>query len=287
MRAVIQAGGVGSRLRPYTTVVPKPLMPVGEMPILEIVIRQLAADGFHDITITVGHLAHLIRAFFGDGSAFGVKIDYVVEDKPLGTIGALSRVPGLDRPFLVMNGDLLTDIEYRRFFEEHLASGAPMTVAVYNKRVPISLGVIEYDDCHQVVGFSEKPVKDFWVSMGVYAMSPAMLGQIPRDTHFGFDDLMAKTLREKTPVRVAPFEGLWLDIGRHEDYEEATRIFEENWHRFIRGPEADARDGEIGLVGRVGQVGQVGRCGGGGGAARAAQGGSGVVHGQDARATVL
>jgi len=234
MRAVIQAGGVGSRLRPYTTVVPKPLMPVAEMPILEIVIRQLVAHGFTAITITVGHLAHLIRAFFGDGSAFGVDIDYVVEDKPLGTIGALSEVPGLDGPFLVMNGDLLTDIDYRRFLEEHVASGLPMTVAVYDKEVPISLGVIEYDTDRHITGFSEKPVKTFSVSMGVYAMDPEMLEHVPPRTHFGFDDLMDCVLRERLPVRVAPFCGLWLDIGRHEDYEAATRIFEENRDRFLK-----------------------------------------------------
>ena len=233
MRAVIQAGGVGSRLRPYTTVVPKPLMPVAEMPILEVVIRQLAAHGFTDVTITVGHLAHLIQAFFGDGSKFGVEIDYMVEDKPLGTIGALSRVPRLDTPFLVMNGDLLTDIDYGHFLREHVESGAPMTVAVYNKQVPISLGVIEYDESYHITGFVEKPTKVFSVSMGVYAMSPEMLGHIPADTHFGFDDLMAGTQREGLAVRVAPFDGLWLDIGRHEDYEEATRVFEENRDRFL------------------------------------------------------
>jgi len=233
MRAVIQAGGVGSRLRPYTTVVPKPLMPVGDMPILEVVIRQLVAHGFPRITITVGHLGHLIRAFFADGSAFGASIDYVIEDRPLGTIGALRRVRGLDRPFLVMNGDLLTDINYRRFFQQHLGSGAAMTVSVYTKAVPISLGVIEYDGRNRITGFAEKPVRTFSVSMGVYAMNPEMLGHIPADLQFGFDDLMARVLERKLPVRVAQFEGLWLDIGRHEDYEEATRVFQENRHRFL------------------------------------------------------
>lgn len=234
MRAVIQAGGIGSRLRPYTTVVPKPLMPVAEMPILEIVMRQLAAHGFDHVTITIGHLAHLIRAFFGDGSKFGLLIDYVIEDKPLGTIGALSKVSGLTEPFLVMNGDLLTDIDYRQFYDSHVAWGGPMTVAVYNKEVPISLGVIEYDQERRIRGFAEKPVKTFSVSMGVYAMSPRMLQHIPPDTHFGFDDLMDCVLREDLAVRVAPFDGLWLDIGRHEDYEEATRIFEENRDRFLK-----------------------------------------------------
>ncbi len=233
MRAIIQAGGVGSRLRPYTTVVPKPLMPVAEMPILEVVIRQLARHGFSGITITVGHLAHLIEAFFGDGSAFGVRVDYLLEEQPLGTIGAISMVPGLDEPFLVMNGDLLTDVDYGRFYKEHVASGAPMSVAVYEKEVPISLGVIEFDADHRIVGFAEKPVKRFPVSMGVYAMSPEMLDHIPTGEHFGFDDLMAKVIRENIAVRAVEFDGIWLDIGRHEDYDGATRMFEENRERFL------------------------------------------------------
>jgi NDP-sugar pyrophosphorylase family protein len=233
MRVVIQAGGIGSRLRPYTTVVPKPLMPVAEMPILEIVVRQLRHFGCDHITITTGHLAHLIRAFFGDGSQFGVPIDYVREDKPLGTIGALTLVDGLDRPFLVMNGDLLTDIDYRDFYERHVASGTPLTVSVYNKVVPISLGVIEYDGDRRIRAFHEKPTKVFPVSMGIYAMAPSMLDHIPPDTHFGFDTLMECVFRENIPARADPFGGLWLDIGRHEDYDEATRVFEENRERFL------------------------------------------------------
>jgi len=236
MRVIIQAGGVGSRLRPYTTVVPKPLMPVGEMPILEIVIRQLARYGFKDITITVGHLAHLIRAFFGDGSAFGVSIDYMLEDRPLGTIGAVSMVERLTEPFIVMNGDLLTDINYKEFYDGHVASGAPMSVATYTKEVPISLGVIELDGDSRIIGFVEKPVKTFSVSMGVYVMDPEMLSHIPAGEYFGFDDLMAKAIRDGIPVRAVGFDGIWLDIGRHEDYDNATRVFEENRERLL-GPD--------------------------------------------------
>jgi NDP-sugar pyrophosphorylase family protein len=205
------------------------------MPILEIVIRQLATRGFDRITITVGHLAHLIRAFFGDGAKFGVGVDYVIEDRPLGTIGALSRVEGLTEPFLVMNGDLLTDLDYAAFLREHVASGAPMTVSVYRKRVPLSLGVIQYDHNHRVTGFAEKPTEVFPVSMGIYGMSPEMLDHIPPDTYVGFDDLMARALDEDLPVRVAPFEGLWLDIGRHEDYEDATFVFEKHRGRLLEG----------------------------------------------------
>jgi NDP-sugar pyrophosphorylase family protein len=233
MKAVLQAGGLGSRLRPYTTVVPKPLMPVAEMPILEIVVRQLVQAGFTDITITVGHLAHLIEAFFGDGSTFGADIDYVLEDRPLGTIGAVSTVPELDEPFLVMNGDLLTDLDYGRFFETHRSSDVLMTVSVCRKEVPISLGVIDFDDQFRVTAFAEKPVKTYWVGMGIYAMSPQMLEHIPRGEYFGFDDLMERTIRNNLPVRVVPFDGLWLDIGRHEDYAEATRVLDENRERLL------------------------------------------------------
>jgi len=235
MRAILQAGGVGSRLRPYTITVPKPLMPVSDMPILEVVMRQLARKGFRDITITVGHLAHLIEAFFGNGSKFGVNIDYVVEDKPLGTVGAASVVEGLAEPFLVMNGDLLTDIDYGEFMRDHVASGAPMSVGVYRKEIPISLGVIEFDGDFHVTSFAEKPVKKYWVSMGVYAMNTGMLEHIPAGEYCGFDTLMERVIREKLPVRVVPFDGIWLDIGRHEDYEDATRVFEENRDKFL-GP---------------------------------------------------
>ena len=234
MRAILQAGGVGSRLRPYTITVPKPLMPVSDMPILEVVIRQLAQKGFRDITITVGHLAHLIEAFFGDGSNLGVNIDYVVEDKPLGTIGATSVVNGLNRPFLVMNGDLLTDIDYGEFMRDHIASRAPMSIGVYEKEIPISLGVIEFDSDCRVTSFAEKPVKKHWVSMGVYAMNPEMLEHIPVGEYCGFDTLMERVIREKLPVRVLPFDGIWLDIGRHEDYENASRVFEGNRDRFLK-----------------------------------------------------
>src|SRR5262245_6383745 len=153
---VIQAGGKGSRLYPYTKVLPKPLMPVGSMPILEIMLRQLAHQGFRDITISVGYLGHMIRLHCGDGSAWALRINYVSEDHPLGTMGPIKLVEGLDRPFLVMNGDLLTDFDFTELLRQHQAFGGPLTIGTYLKEVNISLGVLETNASHRVVGFREK-----------------------------------------------------------------------------------------------------------------------------------
>jgi NDP-sugar pyrophosphorylase family protein len=227
-RAVIQAGGKGTRLYPYTTVLPKPLMPIGDAPILEVVVRQLVHYGFRDITITVGHLGHLIMAVLGDGSRFGARIDYAREAKPRGTIGALSHLRDLDGPLLVMNGDLLTDFDYRAFLDAHLDGGTDLSVGVYNKRIPVSLGVLDLDAGGRAVGFREKPVLSFSCSMGIYAVSPGLIPHIPRTGVFGFDDLMARCLERNIAVRAHPFDGLWLDIGRPEDYAAAAKLFHEH-----------------------------------------------------------
>ncbi|MBU4461353.1 MAG: NTP transferase domain-containing protein [Verrucomicrobia bacterium] len=232
-RALIQAGGKGTRLLPYTNVLPKPLLPVGDLSILEVVIRQLVHQGFDRITITVGHLAHLIRAVIGDGSQWGASIDYVVEDEPRGTIGAARQVPDLDGPFLVMNGDLLTDFNYRSFMEEHVRSDCMVSIGVYHKRVAISLGVFDLDAGGRITGFHEKPTYDFPCSMGIYAFDPRVLPRIPEKGFFGFDDLMRLCLAEGIPVRASVFNGLWLDIGRPDDYAQATAIFEQHRARLL------------------------------------------------------
>jgi NDP-mannose synthase len=232
-RAVIQAGGRGTRLYPYTTILPKPLMPIGDAPILEIVVRQLVHYGFRDITITIGHLGHLIMAVLGDGSRWGARIDYQGEERPRGTIGALSRIKGATGPLLVMNGDLLTDFDYRAFMGAHVAGRTDLSVGVYRKLVPVSLGVFDLDDDHFATGFREKPVLSFPCSMGVYAVSPGLLPLIPRTGIFGFDDLMALCLKERIPVRAHPFDGIWLDIGRPEDYETAARVFRDYQNRLL------------------------------------------------------
>jgi NDP-sugar pyrophosphorylase family protein len=232
---ILLAGGKGTRLAPYTTVLPKPLMPVAEMPILEIVIRQLRHYGFRNIVISVGHLEGLIRAFFGDGSKWGVKIDYVSEDTPLGTIGPVRLVSGLDKPFVVMNGDLLTSIDYGALYDYHLAGKQAATVATTTKEIRISLGVLDIDADRNLVGFREKPVHSYSASMGIYVFSPSIIDFIPPRTHYGFDNLMLDMLSKKQMIRSYPYDGLWLDIGRHEDYEHASEEFERNRKALLPG----------------------------------------------------
>jgi NDP-sugar pyrophosphorylase family protein len=235
-RAIIQAGGKGTRLYPYTAVLPKPMMPIGDFPILEIVLRQLVHHGFHDITITVGHLGHLIMAVLGDGSRFGARVQYLREEQPRGTMGGLSRFRDLDEPLLVMNGDLLTDFNFRSFMRAHLEGDASLSVGVYYKQIPVSLGVLELDDTHRAIGFREKPVLSFPCSMGIYAVSPDLIPLIPSKGLFGFDDLMALCLDENIPVQARRFDGLWLDIGRPEDYASATQLFQEHKARLFPPP---------------------------------------------------
>ncbi len=230
---IIQAGGQGMRLRPYTAILPKPLMPVDDMPILEIVIRQLTHYGFTDLYITTGHLAHLIESFFGDGSAWHAHIQYVREDQPLGTIGPVRKLPRPDQPFLVMNGDVLTDINYRALYDHHLATGCLLTVAIYQGQIPVSLGVIDFDDQQHIVGFREKPSLYFWGSMGIYVFSSELWDMIPSDTNYGFDRLMADLLVQRKTAQVYPWSGLWLDIGRPEDYEHAADEFRRHRQRFL------------------------------------------------------
>lgn len=232
-KVVIQAGGKGSRLYPYTKVLPKPLMPVGGMPILEVVIRQLASHGFRDLVITVGHLGDMIRWCCGDGARWGVHIAYCAEAQPLGTMGPLRQVDGLDRPFLVMNGDLLTDLDYGSFFRWHLAGNAPLSIATYMKPVNISLGVLEMDSQQRVIGFQEKPTLHFPCSMGVYGMNPELLDLIPEGQPFGFDDLMHEMLGRGIAARAFPFRGTWMDIGRPEDFQLACEAFEKQPELFL------------------------------------------------------
>ena len=218
-RAVVLCGGRGARLRPYTTVLPKPLMPIGDRPILEIVLASLRDAGVRRVTLCVGHLAHLIRAFFDDGSRHGLAIDYAVEDQPLGTIGPLAFVDDLGEDFLVLNGDVLTDLDPMALFREHLAYGADLTIATHRREVRVDFGVLEAGDDGAVRAFAEKPVERFEVSMGVYAMNRRVLGLFERGKPFGFDDLVLGLLASGRPVRRMLHRGEWLDIGRLDDYE--------------------------------------------------------------------
>lgn len=228
------------RLRPYTTVLPKPLMPVGDRPILDIIVRQLRHHGFERLTIVTGHLAELIEAFFGDGERFGIAIDYFREDEPLGTVGALALLDGLDEDFLVMNGDVLTDLAYGEFLDQHVASGAAASVAAHRREVQVSLGVLQFEDAgdaDRLTGYIEKPTYHYEVSMGVYAFAPRVLEQIEPNRRLDFPDLVLRLLEAGETVRARRSENdYWLDIGRHDDYETAMDEFERMRDRFLPGP---------------------------------------------------
>jgi NDP-sugar pyrophosphorylase family protein len=219
---VVLCGGQGMRLRPYTTVLPKPLMPIGDRPILEVVLGNLRDCGFRDVTLCVGHLGELIHTFFGNGQRFGLNIEYVFEDQPLGTIGPLAFVKDLGESFVVMNGDLLTDIDPGTLLKRRDEVDADLVIATTQRQVRIDYGVIETgEDNRTVTGFLEKPVSRYEVSTGVYAMSRRVLGHFKPGDAFGFDQLVLSLLAHNRPVERILHTGQWLDIGRLEDYEAA------------------------------------------------------------------
>ncbi len=234
-RAVILAGGKGTRLRPYTVVLPKPMMPIGEYTILEVVIRQLARHGFDRITLAVNHQAELFKAFFGDGSKWRVRIDYSLEDRPLGTMGPLRLIGDLPAHFLVMNGDILTDLNYAEFHIEHARSEQLFTIASHRREQRIDYGVLETDGEGKLRGFQEKPTTNYVVSMGIYMVGREILSYIPENAPYGFDNLMLDLLNAKQPVNVKTFDGYWLDIGRPDDYLQAIEEFERMKDRLING----------------------------------------------------
>jgi NDP-mannose synthase len=238
-RAVILAGGKGMRLRPYTAVIPKPLMPVGDRPVLDIVVRQLKNCGFERITIATGYLAELIEAFFRDGQAYGIKIDYNREVEPLGTVGALAMIDGLDEDFLVMNGDTLTDMDFAALLQRHRKSGAAATIATTEREVQVSLGVLHFDEngtadgSHRLTGYTEKPKIKYQASMGIYCFSPRVLQHIEHGEQLDFPTLVGRLLKAREEVRAWICSDYWLDIGRHDDYEQAQDEFERMRERLI------------------------------------------------------
>jgi NDP-mannose synthase len=224
MKAVILAGGRGTRLRPYTTVFPKPLMPIGDKPILEILIRQLSAQGFKDIVLTVGYLSELIAAFLGDGSRFGVNVRYSREEKPLGTAGGLGLIKeDLGDTFLMANGDLLTTLSFADLVDYHKKNNAVATIALKRRQIHIDFGVIEMDGhTNSVNGYTEKPTVEHLVSMGVYVLSSAVLEYVRPKEYLDFPTLIQTLLAQGKTVKGYVFDGYWLDIGRPEDYEKAN-----------------------------------------------------------------
>jgi NDP-sugar pyrophosphorylase family protein len=225
MHAVILAGGKGTRLAPYTTVFPKPLVPIGDMPILEIVVRQLHYFGVRHITMAVGYLAELIMAYFGDGSRFDVEIQYSREDRPLGTAGPLALIPGLNETFLVLNGDLLTTLNFGDLINYHNEKSPVATVATYKRQLQIDFGILKVDGASNIVDYLEKPKYTHWVSMGVYVFEPEALSFLDTGQYFDLPEFILRLLSNKKSVGAYPFDGYWLDIGRPGDYERAVEQF--------------------------------------------------------------
>lgn len=232
-RAIILAGGKGTRLRPYTVVLPKPLMPIGEFPILEVIIRQLVQHGFDHVTMAVNHQAEIIKAFFQDGKKWGIKIDYSLEDKPLSTMAPLRLIPDLPENFLVMNGDILTDLSFSDLHEEHVRKNNIFTISSYVREQKIDYGVLQTDASGYLSEFTEKPKKQYLVSMGVYMASRRIMDFIPAGKAYGFDNLMLDLIQSKQPASVRKFNGYWLDIGRPDDYMQAIEEFEQMKSRFL------------------------------------------------------
>ena len=219
---VVLAGGRGTRLAPYTSVLPKPLMPVGEQSILEIVVGQLADCGAQNVNFCVGYLAHLIRAVFDHRPRRDVEITYVYEEHALGTAAPLRLVSGLDATFIVMNGDVLTTLDYRDLLRHHRQHGNMLTIATHNRSIKIDYGMLHLDVEAQVQGFEEKPEIVSPVSMGIYVMEPEVLEYIPKGTPFDFPDLVQALLAGSARVGAYRFGGMWFDIGRADDYQQAV-----------------------------------------------------------------
>jgi NDP-mannose synthase len=228
MEAIILAGGKGTRLAPYTTVFPKPLMPIDGMPILEIIVRQLAHFRIKEIVFTVSQQSEpLLSAYFRDGNQYGVGIRYSKEEKALGTAGPLSIIPNLPETFLVMNGDILTTLNYQKLIGYHRRHQGMVTIAMTQKKVPLELGVIESNHAHHLTRYIEKPTLSYSVSMGIYVFERRILEWIPSKKSLDFPELIQKLIKKNERVVCYPSNDFWLDIGRHEDYEEAQKKFQE------------------------------------------------------------
>jgi Nucleoside-diphosphate-sugar pyrophosphorylase involved in lipopolysaccharide biosynthesis/translation initiation factor 2B, gamma/epsilon subunits (eIF-2Bgamma/eIF-2Bepsilon) len=224
MQTIMLAGGRGSRLDPYTRILPKPLFPIGDKPIAEILVHQLQAAGFDEIIMCLGYLADLIKLYFQDGRDYGLNIRYSMETAPLGTAGPLRLVNNLEDDVLVINGDELTTLDFRALYEHHVATKADMTVAVQKKAVSSSFGVLEIKD-GQVIAYAEKPTINYWASMGIYVINKRVLSLIPEDKPFDMPDLVQCLLKKAAKVTGYESSDLWFDIGTMADLEKAKEVF--------------------------------------------------------------
>jgi NDP-sugar pyrophosphorylase family protein len=230
--AVILAGGRGTRLRPYTLTLPKPLVPLVDMPIVEIVIRKLANAGYQSATLAINHMGELIQAYFGSGERWGLELRYSLENEPLGTIAPLRLIADLPDNFLVINADVLSDLDLSRFLADHITSGAIFTIGATSRDQLLDFGVLGVEG-ERLVSFREKPKVSQLVSMGIYAVNSRVLSYIPPIGPFGFDQLMLKLIEIGELVNVKRHDGYWLDIGRPDDYERATVEFDKDRKRFL------------------------------------------------------
>lgn len=233
LQAVVLAGGKGTRLKPFTSVLPKPLMPIGDYTILEVTVRQLKHYDFTKITMTVNHLKELIQSFFSDGNKWGVTINYSMEEKPLGTAAPIKLIDNLDENFLVLNGDILTNINLKDLYEFHINNNNLLTIATYKKKVKVDLGVLNVKN-GVVKDYIEKPIKSYDVSMGIYVFNIKVLDLINYNEYLDIPDLVKLMIQNDLSVSIFEHSGIWLDIGRPEDYETACQVFEENFSEFIK-----------------------------------------------------
>jgi NDP-mannose synthase len=226
MKAVVLAGGRGTRLAPYTKILPKPLMPVGDMPILEILLRQMRRYNVDEVSLSVGHMAELLRAFFQNGERLGLKINYSYEEQPLGTAGPISLIQNLDETFLVLNGDVLTTLNMQELVDYHRKKGAIATIAAHTRDIHVDLGVICTNDDFEITGYIEKPTYNLYVSMGIYIFEPRVLSYIKYNEYLNLPDLILRLIGAGERVASFPFDGYWMDLGRIDDYERAVNDFE-------------------------------------------------------------
>ncbi len=234
-RAVLMVGGRGRRLRPHTEHCPKPMVHVCGRPLLEILLAQLVRYGFTRATLCLGHLGQQIRDHFGDGSGLGLDLDYVSEDRPLGTAGPLRLLPDFHEQVLVANGDLLTELDFGRLYRDHAASDAALTIATCQHHIDVPFGVLEFEPGGQLRSFQEKPRLSHWVSMGVYVASPGLLQHLPERGPCGIDELVQRMLAAGAPPRVHPFDGLWLDIARSKELELAEKVVTQHQDLLLQG----------------------------------------------------
>ena len=227
------AGGKGTRLLPYTAVLPKPLMPVDETPILEIIIRQLKKYGISEIFISVGYMAGLIETFFGDGKRFGVTITYSIETEPLGTAGPIALIPDFTRTLLVMNGDVLTSLNFQHLIDYHKDNNAKMTIGMSTQSYQNPLGYVEHDEYNVITNYIEKPVYNYDVSMGIYVIDPAISRYIERGKHLDIPELVNILIAHDQKVVGYHCNDYWLDMGKHDDYQKVNEDFKKNRSLFM------------------------------------------------------